>query len=84
LVILERFKSGNLNNSRIKYDPIADHYDVNEILPHAKWIIPSEFKKETIGRRVVTVEYINSFLFFVKRFFKEMKRKRVRNRRKKQ
>lgn len=84
LKIIDRFKSGKFNSSRIKYDPIADHYDVNEILLDAKWIVPSKFKKATPGRRVITTEGINGFLLFAKRFFKEIKRQRVRNRRKKQ
>ena len=80
LKIVDNFKNKKYSKSKIKYDPIADQRDVNEIETNAKWTIPIEFKKATRGGRIITKEYINGFLFFVKRYFKEIKRQRNRNR----
>lgn len=78
LKIINNFNSGKFNRSNIKYNPIADYHNVNETEENAKWLIPNEFKKATHGRRVITKENINGFLFWMKRYFKEVKRQRNR------
>jgi len=73
--IVKNFQDGFYKKARIRFNPQSDEFDVNCVDPKAKWEIPDEMKKGTMGLPVMSIADTTNFIGLVtKAIWRELKR----------